>query len=182
MRGASAEAGIGFYGDGEYDLTRLKDFPMETLELGRSCVDASHRGGSGMHLLWTGLGRYVDEHEVGILFGVASFHGNQTEPLAHALSYLHYRHLAPPELRVRALDTSFARMDMLAADEVDGKEALRQIPALIKAYLRLGGFVGEGAWVDHTFNTVDVCLIMDTARMVQRYRQFYSRHQTRGGA
>ncbi|MEL7137647.1 MAG: GNAT family N-acyltransferase [Pseudomonadota bacterium] len=180
MRGASARDGIGFYGEGEYDLARLKAQDTEILELGRSCVDASHRGGSGMHLLWTGLGRYVDEHDVGILFGVASFHGDSTEPLAHALSYLHHRHLAPLDLRVRALDNSFAPMDIVAADAVDGKEALRQIPALIKAYIRLGGFVGEGAWVDHEFNTVDVCLIMDTTRMVQRYRQFYSRHQTRG--
>ena len=37
-------------------------------------------------------------------------------------------------------------------------------PALIKAYLRLGGFVGEGAWIDHAFNTTDVCLVMDTAQ------------------
>ncbi|MEM6945261.1 MAG: GNAT family N-acetyltransferase, partial [Pseudomonadota bacterium] len=139
MRGSRAAAGIGFYGDQEYDLSRLKNCGVETLELGRSCVDATHRGGSGMHLLWTGLGRYVDEHAVGILFGVASFHGNQTEPLAHALGYLHHRHLAPADLRVRALDTSFARMDILEASEVDGKEALRQIPALIKAYIRLGG-------------------------------------------
>ena len=36
------------------------------------------------------------------------------------------------------------------------------IPALIKAYLRLGGFVGDGAWIDHAFNTTDVCLVMDT--------------------
>jgi putative hemolysin len=45
----------------------------------------------------------------------------------------------------------------------------------------LGGFVGDGAFVDHDFNTVDVCLLMDTSRMVQRYRAFYSRAE-RGAA
>ena len=54
---------------------------------------------------------------------------------------------------------------------------MRQIPALIKAYLRLGGYVGEGAFIDREFNTVDVCLLMDTERMVQRYRKFYSRQR-----
>jgi putative hemolysin len=49
------------------------------------------------------------------------------------------------------------------------------MPALIKAYLRLGGFVGEGAWIDHAFNTTDVCLLMDTARMSERHRGFYVR-------
>lgn len=175
MRGSRARAGIGFYGAGEYDLALLDDLPRETLELGRSCVDADYRGGAGMHLLWTGLGRYVAEHDVGILFGVASFHGNDPRQIAQALSYLHYTHLAPEDLRVRAVDDNFTAMDILPPDEINKIEAMRQTPALIKAYLRLGGYVGEGAFIDREFNTVDVCLLMDTARMVQRYRKFYSR-------
>jgi len=76
---------------------------------------------------------------------------------------------------VRAQPGHFTPMDILPPEQVSRVEAMRQIPALIKAYLRLGGFVGEGAFVDHAFNTVDVCLLMDTSRMVDRYRAFYSR-------
>ncbi len=180
MRGDRARDGIGFYGSSEYDLERLLSYPRQTLELGRSCVDIEHRGGAGMHLLWTGLGEYVAEHDVSILFGVASFHGRETGPLAQALSYLHYNHLAPDDLRVRAAEGHFEPMDILPPESVEKIEAMRQTPALIKAYLRLGGFVGEGAYIDHDFNTVDVCLLMDTSRMVQRYRTFYSRK--RGGS
>jgi putative hemolysin len=133
-----------------------------------------------MHLLWTGLGEYVAEHRVSILFGVASFHGSDPGPLAQALSYLHHFHLAPPDLRVRAVPERYVAMDMLPPEQVQKVEALRQIPALIKAYMRFGGSVGDGAYVDHDFNTVDVCLLMDTARMVERYRVFYSRK--RGGS
>jgi len=180
MRRDSAKSGIGFYGAQEYDLHLLEEHSREVLELGRSCVDREHRGAAGMHLLWTALGQYVAEHDVEILFGVASFHGSNPAPLSHALSYLHHFHLAPPDLRVRALQSNFTPMDLMPAENVDRIEALRQTPALIKAYIRLGGFVGEGAFVDHEFNTVDVCLLMDTARMVDRYRSFYSRHK--GGA
>lgn len=180
MTGSRAKAGIGFYGAGEYDLALLVNYPRETLELGRSCVDLQHRGGAGMHLLWTGLGDYVAQHGVSIMFGVASFHGSDPKPLSQALSYLYYNHLAPADLRVRAVPGRYVAMDMLPRAEVDKVEALRQIPALIKAYMRLGGFVGDGAYVDYDFNTVDVCLLMDTARMVQRYRAFYSRK--RGGS
>ena len=180
MRGQNARAGIGFYGQNEYDLTKLMNYPRNTVELGRSCVDLEHRGGAGMHLLWTGLGEYVATHDIPILFGVASFHGADPRPLAQALSYLHHNHLAPEDLRVRAIEHSFVDMNILPADKVEKIEAMRQIPTLIKAYIRLGGFVGEGAYVDHEFNTVDVCLLMDTSRMVQRYRAFYSRK--RGGA
>ena len=175
MRDTNARDGIGFYGQSEYDLSRLIETGRPTVELGRSCVDAQYRGGAGMHLLWTGLGDYVTSNGIEIMFGVASFHGNETAPIAHALSHLHHNHLAPEDLRVRTVAEHFAPMDILAADQVNRVEAMRQTPALIKAYLRLGGFVGEGAFIDHEFNTVDVCLLMDTTRMVDRYRSFYSR-------
>ncbi|MEM9735033.1 MAG: GNAT family N-acetyltransferase, partial [Pseudomonadota bacterium] len=95
MRDERAREGIGFYGQSEYDLTALLEGERRTVELGRSCVDAQYRGGAGMHMLWSGLGDYVHTHGISIMFGVASFHGNELEPIAHALSYLHYRHLAP---------------------------------------------------------------------------------------
>jgi putative hemolysin len=177
MTGTAAKAGIGFYGATEYDLTLLTDYPGETLELGRSCVAEPYRGGAGMHLLWTGLGRYVAQHGVKILFGVASFHGRDPAPLAQPLAYLHHNHLAPENLRVRALDGHYTAMDLLPPEKVDRAEALRAIPALIKAYIRLGGHIGDGAFVDHEFNTVDVCLLMDTENMVSRYQKHYSRQR-----
>ncbi len=175
MTGERAKAGIGFYGATEYDLTKLENYGRKVVELGRSCVGSEVRGGAAMHLLWTGLGDFVTARGIEILFGVASFHGADPEPLAHALSFLHHNHLAPEDLRVRARPEAYAEMDRMPAGDVDRKLAARQIPALIKAYLRLGGGVGEGAYVDHDFNTVDVCLLMDTVRMTSRYRDFYGK-------
>ena len=40
-------------------------------------------------------------------------------------------------------------------------QIMRQIPAVMKAYLRLGGGVGDGVFVDHAFNTTDVCMVVD---------------------
>lgn len=175
MTGQRARDGIGFYGATEYDLTLLENYPRNVVELGRSCVAADHRGGLGMDLLWRGVGDFVTSRQIEIMFGVASFHGADPAPFADALSFLHHNHLAPPDLRVKALPAHFVAMDRVPVEQVDRKAALRAIPALIKAYLRLGGFVGEGAWVDHEFNTVDVCLLMDTARMVNRYRDRYGK-------
>jgi putative hemolysin len=132
----------------------------------------------GMFHLWNSLAAYVTEHKVEVLFGVASFHGTDTDALAQPLSLLHHGHLAPPELRVRAREPNFALMDRIAADDLDRRAAVLEIQALIKAYLRLGGFVGDGAWIDHAFNTTDVCLILDTARMSDRQRAIYTRGVT----
>ncbi|MEM9046306.1 MAG: GNAT family N-acyltransferase [Pseudomonadota bacterium] len=175
MRDSSARDGIGFYGSSEYDLSKLLAPGRQSVELGRSCVDVEVRGGAGMHMLWTGLGEYVNAYDISIMFGVASFHGRKVEPIGQALSYLHHNHLAPPDLRVRAVEHNFTAMDVLPVERVSRAEAMRQLPALIKAYIRLGGFVGEGAFIDYEFNTVDVCLLMDTTRMVERYRNYYSR-------
>lgn len=179
MRREAAQAGIGFYGAAEYDLSLIETSPRESLELGRSCVAAGHRGGPGMHLLWSGLAEYVLERDIEILFGTASFPGTDPAPLAEALSFLHHRHLAPPDLRVRARAGHLLAMDRLPPESVDPVRALAAIPPLIKAYLRLGGTVGEGAFVDLAFNTIDVCLVMDTARMKEQARAFYARNRRR---
>ena len=126
-----------------------------------------------MMVLWQGLARYVADHDIAVLFGVASFHGTDVAALAQPLSILHHRHLAPPDLRVRALAANFQPMDLIPPDRIDARAAMVQTPALIKAYLRLGGFVGEGAFVDHAFNTTDVCLVMDTDRMNATQARIY---------
>ncbi len=173
--GAAAERGAGFYGEREYDLRPLKASGRAVLELGRSCVAPEHRSGPAMHLLWNALAGYVLERGIEILFGTASFPGRDPHPFGEALAHLHHSHLAPPDLRVKALPDRRVAMDLMPPEAVDPVRAMAAVPPLIKAYLRLGGFVGDGAVVDEAFNTVDVCVLMDTGRMVARYRSFYER-------
>ena len=172
MRGDMAARAGGFYSAAEYDLAPLVQSGRKLLELGRSCLDPAYRGGTAMHHLWAALAGYVAEHEIDVLFGVASFHGTDTAALAEPLSLLHHRHLAPPELRVRARD--YAPMDLIPEPELDRRKAMLAVPSLIKAYLRLGGTVGEGAYIDRAFNTTDVCLILDTKQMSARQMRFYN--------
>jgi putative hemolysin len=175
LRGEQSEKAGQFYSEDEYDLTVLKSSGRRLLELGRSCVDARYRGGMAMYHLWNGLAGYVADHGVEILFGVASFHGTNVQALEEPLSHLHYRHLAPEDIRVRAVEQTFQRMDLIPEERIDRRRAMSQTPALIKAYLRIGGFVGEGAYIDHAFNTTDVCLILDTARMNETQRAIYTK-------
>lgn len=164
-----------FYSEDEYDLSVLKNGGRRLLELGRSCLSPEHRGGNAMYLMWNALAAYVEQHQIEVLFGVASFHGTDVQALAEPLSLLHHRHLAPQDLRVRSLPQVFQPMDLLAEERIDRVAAMVGTPALIKAYLRLGGFVGEGACIDHEFNTIDVCLVMDTQRLNARQRAIYTR-------
>ncbi len=164
-----------FYSESEYDLTPLLSSGRKVLELGRSCVHADHRGGAAMFHLWNGLADYVLERGIEVLFGVASFHGTDIAALAQPLSWLYHHHLAPLDMRVTARPPHRQEMDLIPAGQLDRKAALAATPALIKAYLRLGGFVGDGAFIDRAFNTTDVCLVMDTGQMSARHREFYLR-------
>lgn len=162
-----------FYSESEFDLSCLRQSGRRLLELGRSCLHADYRGGPAMYHLWNGLADYIKQHEIEILFGVASFHGTDIDRLVEPLSLLHHRYLAPPELRVKAQCNAFETAKLIEEIDLDRRLAMLKVPALIKAYLRLGGVVGEGAFVDHSFNTTDVCLCVDTTRINKRQARIY---------
>lgn len=163
----------GFYTETEYDLTPLHASGKRLLELGRSCLHPDYRGGTAMLHLWQALAQYVARHRIEILFGVASFHGTDADRYAHALSQLAARHLAPVPLRARS--RVYQPMALLKPDQIERRRAMKDMPSLIKAYLRLGGVIGDGAYVDQAFNTLDVCLILDTARLNARQMAIYAR-------
>ena len=43
------------------------------------------------------------------------------------------------------------------------------MPPLIKGYLRLGAFVGDGAVIDKQFGTIDVFIVMPREKIEKRF-------------
>jgi L-ornithine Nalpha-acyltransferase len=41
----------------------------------------------------------------------------------------------------------------------------------VKGYLRVGAMIGDGAFVDRQFNTVDVFVVMPVERITSRYAE-----------
>ena len=78
------------------------------------------------------------------------------------------------KLEYRGYDS--AGIATVSDGKLDRRRAMLQIPSLIKSYLRLGGFVGQGAFIDHKFNTTDVCLVLDTERMNDKQVRYYQGH------
>ena len=174
-REAAARLG-GFYSASEYDITMLVLHPGEILELGRSCVDPAYRQRPVMQLLWSGIAAYVFRYDIVLMFGCASLPGTDPDALAMPLSYLHHHHLAPPAVRPTALVERYVDMRRLDPGAIDPTAALASLPPLIKGYLRLGGFVGEGAVIDEQFNTTDVCILVKTDLVTEKYSRHYERH------
>ncbi len=171
-----------FYTRDEYDISVLESYPGEVLELGRSCVDPMSRSGAAMQLLWRGITQYVFFYDIGIMFGCASLPGVNPEDLKLPLSYLYHHHLAPPAIRARAVPERYVDMNLMPVEEVQINAARQALPPLIKGYLRLGGFVGDGAVVDHDFGTTDVCIVVKTEWVTEKYRRHYARDDGASGA
>jgi len=164
----------GFYTAGEYDLSpMLAAWPKDAryLELGRSCILKAYRTRtSTMQLLWRGLMAYAARFSSDLMFGCASFGGTDPDALALPLSYLHHHHAMPAHLRVRARDGLYVEMNRMPKEAIDVKEALRALPPMIKGYLRAGCRIGEGAFIDHQFGTIDVFIYLPVKDIDPRYK------------
>ncbi|GBR35883.1 hypothetical protein AA101099_0171 [Neoasaia chiangmaiensis NBRC 101099] len=173
---SDAAAKLGrYYTAGEYDISVLTEFPGRLLEVGRSCVDRNYRGRAAMQLLWRGIASYIFLHRIDVLFGCASLSGTDPNALADELTYLYHNHLAPPALRIRALPERYVDMQRGDPHTLDHRRCLSKLPPLIKGYLRLGGYVGDGAVVDEQFNTTDVAVLVKSELLADKYYRHYER-------
>ena len=172
--GAAKKAGQ-FYTSDEFDISKLLDNYSGFLEMGRSCVLPEYRTKAVLQLLWQGIAEYVVHYNIQFLFGCASFHGTDPQEHAEALSYLYYNHMAPEQFRPKALESVYTKMDLLPPEKVDAKNAIRSLPPLVKGYIRIGGFVGDGAFIDHDFDTIDVCVVLNTKMLTSSYHKHYER-------
>lgn len=172
LRQDVAEAHGGFYSQNEYDVAKLinaKRRDYSFIELGRSCVLKPYRSRRTVELLWHGIWTYVREHGVDVMIGCASFPGVNPQDHAMALSYLHHHSLAPKEWRVKAHDRLYVNMNMMPEKDIDARAAFKAMPPLVKGYLRLGAYIGDGAVVDRQFGTTDVLIILPVEAIDARY-------------
>ncbi len=159
-----------FYSAGEFNIAPLLALDEPVLELGRACVAPEYRSGAVLQLLWQGIVAYVRRHRIGLMFGCASFPGTDPAALSEPLSYLYHHHLAPPAIRVKALAHRYVDMQGTEVERIDRARVNAALPSMIRGYLRLGAFIGEGAVIDEQFNTIDVSVVLRAERALRAFR------------
>ena len=173
LRRSVADKHQGFYNFTEFDLKNLLQKPGELLELSRACVEKDYRILPIVHLLWRGLSYYIGLYNVSILFGCASFCGIDPQEFAHSLAYLYHKHRAPDPYKVWALPSHSTPMNLISPQDINEEKAMKNIPSLLKGYIRLGAYVSEDAFIDHEFLTTDVCIIVKRDAIKKRYTDYY---------
>ena len=171
LRQSMAEQFGGFYTASEFDIGSLiaRHSRLQFLELGRSSVLAPYRNKRTVELLWQGIWNYVHENRLDVMIGCASLDGTDPDKLALQLSFMYHYARAPELWRAHALPERNVEMNRIAREAIDPKAALRELPPLVKGYLRLGAYIGEGAVVDHSFGTTDVLIVLPVAAIKSRY-------------
>ncbi|HEY5363112.1 MAG TPA: GNAT family N-acyltransferase [Aestuariivirga sp.] len=161
----------GFYSADEFELAPLlaRHPQLKFLELGRTCILKHARGTAVMELLWQGIWDFVRRESYDVMIGCASFEG--TDPTVHAaaLSFLSQNAKPPEEWQAKTLPNRNAMPPLALNPPKDAKRILAGLPPLIKGYLRLGCYIGEGCVVDQAFNTVDVLVILPVKSINPRY-------------
>jgi putative hemolysin len=175
LRQRLAENYGGFYTAGEFDIDPLirRHRDLNFLELGRSCVLAPYRNKRTVELLWHGIWTYVLQNRLDVMFGCASLDGTDPHRLALPLSFLHHYCRAPEDWRAAARPERYIEMNRLSKEAIDPKDALRALPPLVKGYLRLGCYIGDGAVIDHQFGTTDVLIILPVSALNARYIEHF---------
>jgi L-ornithine Nalpha-acyltransferase len=175
LRQPLAEEYGGFYTAGEFDISALvaRHSRLQFLELGRSCVLSPYRNKRTVELLWHGIHAYILQNQCDVMFGCASLDGTDPNRMALPLSFLHHHAAAPEPWRASALPGRYVEMNRMSKAEVDPKAALHALPPLIKGYLRLGAYIGDGAVIDYEFGTTDVLIVLPVAAIKQRYFEHF---------
>jgi putative hemolysin len=184
LRQEVAERNGGFYTENEFDISSLTDrhAGLRFLELGRSCVLPRYRTKRTVELLWHGIWSYVRQHRLDVMIGCASFEGTDPDRLALPLSFLHHYAQAPAAWRASAHPSRRIEMNRMAKEAINPKAALHELPPLIKGYLRLGAFIGDGAVIDHQFGTTDVLIVMPVSAISARYIEHFGADASRHAA
>jgi putative hemolysin len=161
----SKESG-GLYCESEFDLSRLANLRPTMAELGRACVHPGYRDGATISLLWAGLANYIQVLGIQYLVGCASVSmADGGHIAASVFTQLQKDSMGPSEWRV------FPHCP-LPLGALNGNLPA-EIPALIKAYIRVGGYVcGAPAW-DPDFNTADLLILLPVSRVDHRYAKHF---------
>jgi putative hemolysin len=145
-----------------YDLSGWQGQAGPFLEIGRFCTRPGTIDADLLRMFWGALTRIVDQNGVQLLFGCTSFAGTDPAIYGRVFQRLMRNHQGPTALTPK-ITTAQA---VCLADIAPG--GIAPMPALLKSYLSLGGWVGEYAVIDpdmnrlHVFTCLPVCAMSAT--------------------
>ena len=168
---AMAAANCGFYSAREFDISGFPAAVVEdSVEVGRACIAREHRGRRVLHLLWSGLARYLTWNGKHRLFGCCSLTtqdgkiGNEVHARLARAGHLH------PDVRAWPLPGFECGLH----HEGGSPDEALEIPPLFRSYLNLGARICGPPAADRDFRTIDFLVLLDVRELEPHvYRSFF---------
>ena len=139
-----------------YELSALEAYEGRMVEMGRFCVHPDVKDADILRVAWGAMTAYVDDTDVQMLFGCASFEGTDADSYIDAFAMLKHRHLGPKRWLPRVKAPNVFQFAKRLRRKPDAKLAMLRMPPLLRTYLMMGGWVSDHAVVDTHMNTLHV--------------------------
>lgn len=153
-----ADAGCGFYSDGEYHLDAIPaDLRSEALELGRACIANSHRNGRVLFLLWRGLFAYLRHNHLRYMFGCCSLNSQSPTEGWAVYTRLERAGILRSPFLVEPRDGFLCPKTEVTEEQVADTE----LPRLMSLYLDYGASICSHPAIDREFKTIDYLALFD---------------------
>lgn len=165
----------GYYSEWGFNIDCIKNLPYNILELGKAAVHHDYRNGVIFKLMLKGAFKYVNEHDIHLLFGIITMPEMTDEDLRNVFSYLYHNRPAVAPLQPHALEPCI-QMDSIPYDKVDILKAKRQIPTAVKAYLALGCTFAQTACPrNKLLHHPDMLIMLDCDKLNSHYAKYVLR-------
>ena len=153
-----------FYTEHAFDLSGLRQHYPSVLELSRACVSPEGRGGAILMLIWKFTMQFIEQNNIDVMMGCASFSGTDYTQHVDILSYLHEKHLADAELMPKPVIDNYVPIKEFKRTVGKGK-GRGKVPTMLRGYLKIGARISEDAIIDPVFNTTFVVIYVDAKQM-----------------
>lgn len=171
-----------FYSHTEFDMKSFILPYTNFVELGRACIDAQHRNGIVITLLWKGIYFYMKHVKADVLFGCSSIKNATPEQAALIYRYFQQKGLINSKYQIKPrlsykvplFEENYGQyQDFLSESQI--KEAESLIPSLLKSYIKAGAeILGEPAF-DPDMNTIDFLTCLKTQNLAQKFERKFER-------
>jgi len=157
------------YSNKEFELDDWIKSSGQKLELGRACIDNSHRNGQVLDLLWKGIGHFAKTYQVQYLFGLTSLSTLDMLQISQITKYL-------VDQKLLNLETAISARKEFAMDIISCSKSFNMkefLPPLLQSYLKAGANILSYPALDTKFGSVDYLTVLDINNLNSSYARRY---------
>jgi len=152
-----------FYSENRFDIGDILHLRGKIMEVGQTCIHPDYLNSGATLILWAGLSRLIDIHQIDYMIGCSSIpllHGHRSAQAA--IQYLRETYPAPKHLHIEP-HHPFQLDDTVPADK-------KALPSILETYLHLGAHVWDNASLDLKLNSVNLFFLLETDNLNPSYR------------